>query len=55
MNDTKEDWLRMGIGVAVQTIDEMARIEGDPTTQLARVAQALRECSAMITTEGLAP
>ena len=53
MNADHVDGMRMGIGVAVQTIDELARREGDPTTQLARLADALRSASAGITADGV--
>lgn len=48
MNPDHADGLRMGIGIAIQTIDEIARREGDPTTALARLANALRHTSANI-------
>jgi len=42
------DAVRIGLGIAIQAIDLMIKVEGDPTTALERMAIGLRLVSASI-------
>ena len=42
------DGVRLGLGIAIQTIDKMIELEGDSTTALERLAMGLRMTSASL-------